>query len=468
MAPAQTQNLPQWQRAAYGFGDFGFNLYWTTISFFILYFYTDVLGFSGKLAGLIFLVAMLWDGITDPLMGYLAQRTRTRWGSYRPYFLFGAFPLAISMVLVFHNPGFEGTALALYAMVAHMLFRTAYTVVNIPYSALSARITQSTTVRNTLSAWRVCFATVGSAFVAYSTLKLVEFFGQGDAPTGFFLTVSLYAALSLPVFFILFATVREPQASASTTMPYSMKHSIKALLKNKPFLIVVGATFFATIGGVLVSKTLVYYFKYTLGDDTAVGLAFAANTLVILIAAPVWAYVTAKTSKRFVWRTGALISITGSLLIFFNGYETVPVVVALVAFSAVGSAAGYLTFWSALPDTVEYGEMLSGRRDESFTFGLMSFVQKASYGLAAAVAGMLLDLIGYEANVEQSKATLDALKVIMTLAPAVMIFIAFLIIGRYSLDQATHDRIVAIVQKRKAKGTAGAVPKAAWVNSRDC
>ncbi|MBP6379089.1 MAG: MFS transporter [Sphingorhabdus sp.] len=452
MSGGDDKSLSQWKRAAYGFGDFGFNLYWTTVSFYILYFYTDVVGLSGTTAGLVFLIAMLWDGIIDPAMGYYAQKTRSRWGSYRPYFLFGAVPLAASLILTFYRPDVEGAALVSYVLVAHILFRTAYTAVNIPYGALSANITQSTEVRNSLSAWRISLATVGSAFVAYSTLKLVTVFGQGDAEKGFVLTATLYAALSIPVFLILFATMRESPPALKPAEPTNFRKSLVDLRKNKPFLVIAGATMLATIGGVLASKTLVYYFKYVLGDDTAVGTAFAVNSVVILISAPFWAYVTAKTSKRFVWRMGAVVSITGSLLLFFNPCETVPVVVGIAALSSVGSAAGYLTFWSALPDTVEYGELRTGRRDESLVFGVMGFIQGASYGVGVALAGMLLDLIGYQANATQSESTLQAIKAMMTLIPAGLILLAFIVIGSYRIDRITHQRIRAILRKRAERG----------------
>jgi glycoside/pentoside/hexuronide:cation symporter, GPH family len=452
MSATQKEELSQWRRAAYGFGDFGFNLYWTTVSFFILYFYTDVVGLSGTVAGIVFLIAMLWDGIIDPVMGYYAQRTRSRWGSYRPYFLFGAIPLAVSLVLTFYRPDLEGAALVTYVLFAHVLFRTAYTAVNIPYGALSAKITQSTEIRNSLSAWRISFATIGSAFVAYSTLKLVAAFGQGDATQGFVLTAALYAGLSIPVFLILFSTMREPPQPLAPAEPTNFKKSLAGLLKNKPFLVIAGATMLATVGAALASKTLVYYFKYVLGDETAVGTAFAVNSVVILVAAPFWAYVTFKTSKRFVWRTGALVSVAGSLLLFFNPHETVSVVVGIAALSAVGSAAGHLTFWSALPDTVEYGELRTGRRDESLVFGVMGFIQGASYGVAVALAGMFLDLIGYQANISQSESTLQALKVIMTLVPAGLILLAFVIIGKYQIDRPTHHRILAVLQKRTERG----------------
>ncbi|KWV93887.1 MFS transporter [Erythrobacter sp. AP23] len=461
--PTDPAEPTRWRRAAYGLGDLGFNLYWSTVSFYILYFYTDVLGLSGKVAGLIFLVAMLWDAVTDPVIGILAQRTRSRWGSYRPYILFGAVPLALSLVLVFLDPGLEGAALVVFALASHMVFRTAYTVVNIPYSALSARITRSTEIRNELAAWRIALATIGTSFVAYSTLKLVGHFGDGDEPFGFVVTMSLFAGISLPVFLILFASVREGEMPAIGTSRPDFWGAFSSLGRNKPFLVILGATIFATLGGVLVSKLLVYYFKYTLGDETAVGLVFAANSIVILFSAPLWAYVTSKTSKRFVWRAGALVSITASLLLYANQRETIPVVVAIAALSSVGSAAAYLTFWSAIPDTVEYGEMRCRRRDESLTFGVMSFVQKSSYGVAAALAGVFIDLIGYQANAQQGQATLDALKFGMTLLPAGLVFVAFLIIGGYRLDSPTYERVLRILEARKTssstkKDTAEAVP----------
>ncbi|MEQ5787565.1 MFS transporter [Erythrobacter sp. NFXS35] len=450
------------QRATYGLGDFGFNLYWTTVGFYVLYFYTDVLGLSGKAAGLIFLIAMLWDGITDPVMGYLAQRTRTRWGSYRPYLLFGAVPLAASLVLVFSDPGLEGVSLAGFTLFAHMLFRTAYTAVNIPYSSLSARMTRSSEDRNRLAAWRISLATLGSAFVAYSTLRLVDHFGNGDPSLGFAMTAGLYAALSLPIFLVVFLVLREPVSEIRHVASSDLGQALSTLRRNTPFFIIMTAMFFATIGGVITSKLLVYYFKYTVGNEEAVGTLFATNSLMILLAVPVLSFITRRSSKRRVWQMGAIISITGSILLYANPFETVTVVICIAAFGAIGSAAGYLTFWSALPDTVEYGEMQSGKREESLTFGVMSFTQKASYGVGAALSGLLLDGIGYSANGTQSAETIEMLKTLMTLLPAGLVAIAFLIIAKYRLDVEAHRRVVGIIDARarrhKSRKVGHAVP----------
>lgn len=451
-ASGRGHRASRWRNAAYGGGDLGFNLYWTTVSFYILYFYTDVLGIPATVAGLIFLASMLWDAIVAPIMGILAQRTHTRWGSYRPYIAGGAVPLCLAMMLLFYDSGLEGPALIAHALAVQILFRTAYTMANIPYSALASSITDSSLDRNALSAWRISLATIGSAFVGYSTLKLVPVLGEGDPSRGFFLTATLYGVLSLPFLLGVSYLVRETYAGPKASGRVSLLEALSVLRRNRPFMIVLAATMCATLGGVISSKTLVYYFKYALGDESAVGLAFAANSLTILVTTPLWALLTARTSKRFVWRTGALCSITGSVLLFLNPFETVWVVVGLVTIVGTGAAAGYLSFWSALPDTVEYGEVRTGKRIESPTFGIMSFAQKATYGLAVAMTGLLLDMIGYQPNVEQAQATIKDLKLIMTLMPAAFISIAFLIIGSYRLDAETHARLVTILHKRRRRG----------------
>jgi GPH family glycoside/pentoside/hexuronide:cation symporter len=279
----------------------------------------------------------------------------------------------------------------------------------------------------------------------------VDYLGHGNDALGFALTATFYAGLSLPVFWILFLTVREPEISYQNGKHESVQVNLRALLKNKPFMVMAIATVLATLGSVVASKTLVYYVKYVVGDETAVGTAFAINSLVILAAAPFWAAVTVRTSKRSVWRAGALISLSSSVLLFLNNTETVSMVVAIVGLSAFGAAAAHLTFWSALPDTVEFGELKSGFRDESLVFGVMGFVQKASYGIAAALAGFLLDQIGYQANSVQSEDTLQALKMVMTLVPAGFIFAAFLVIGQYRLDKTTHGRILSLLRKRTVR-----------------
>lgn len=448
---ATAGDLPRWRQAAYGFGDFGFNLHWSITSLFLLYYYTDVLALPATTAGLIFMIAMVWDGITDPIMGYIAERTRTRWGSYRPYLLFGGPVLAVTLVLMFYRPEAGETALIVYAAATHVLFRTAYTVMSIPYSSLSARITRSARVRNSLSAWRMVSASFGGFFVALTTLKLVEFFGQGDAVTGFFWTAICFAALSLPVFLMLFLTTHEDtidtMSSSSHAAP-GIASSLGALIRNRAFVVVFIATSLLFMGGVMSSKTLIYYYKYTLGDGAASGMALALMTGGAAALIPVWAWVATRIEKRTVWLSGLSISMVVAIMNFLNPFETVLVVTTIFAVGAIGTAASYLSFWSMLPDTVEYGEWQNGVRVESLAFGLMSFAQKVSFGLAAALLGWLLEWVGYTANAQQAPATLDAIKVIMTLVPAGFLAGAIITLRLYPLTGEKHRAMVADISAR--------------------
>lgn len=448
-------SLPR--KLVYGFGDFGFNLYWSSISLYLLYYYTDVLGIAASTAGLIFMIAMIWDGITDPLMGYVAERTRTRWGSYRPYILFGSVPLALSLVLMFYRPDLTATGLIYYTLATHVLFRTTYTVLSIPYSSLSARMTRSSQERNSLAAIRMVSATLGGMFVAFMTLRLVEQFGVGDPVRGFFWVAVLYATLSVPIFLLLFAFTRENEdatASASQEFGLPLREVFAALVRNRAFLIVFFAIVLGMATSVLVSKTLIYYFKYNLDAEASISTALTVLTGMTALCVPIWATIARYTSKRNVWLAGSCVSLAVSITIFLNPYESAAVVTALFAISAIGSAAGALCFWSTLPDTVEYGEWTTGVRTESLVFGLVSFAQKVSFGLAAGLLGVLLDGVGYEANAVQTADTLVGIKTIMTLLPAAIGIGGITLIWFYPIDQKLHGRLVRAIAWRNARATA--------------
>jgi len=172
MSAASLKSEPAVPRLRFGHiltfaaGDFGFNLYWQSLSLYLLFFYTDSVGLTAAAAGLIYMVASIWDGLVDPVVGVLAGRTRSRWGRYRPYLLFGAPPLALAFTLLYFRPPLAGTMLVAAMLGAHLLFRSLYAVVNVPYAALTARITQRADERATISGLRMLFSTVDPAHCA--------------------------------------------------------------------------------------------------------------------------------------------------------------------------------------------------------------------------------------------------------------------------------------------------------------
>jgi glycoside/pentoside/hexuronide:cation symporter, GPH family len=294
--------LPIAQRLGYGIGDFGFNLFFTTASLYLLFYYTDVLGLSPATAGWVFAVALIWDALFDPVMGYIANRTRTRWGRYRPYLLFGGVPLAISWALMFLPVGFTGGALVMFATATHILFRTLYGVVGMPYLALSATMTRDSHERGILASIRMVAATSCGLFAAFFTLKMVALLGGGSI--GFFWTAALYGALASLVFLVVFLTSVETVADRAEPSP-TFGEMLRSLRGNRAFWIVCAAMLASAFGGTLLSKTLPYYFKYALHRPDLIGLGLTALTAAIALSMPVWMFVMKRSSKRTMWLAGA-------------------------------------------------------------------------------------------------------------------------------------------------------------------
>ncbi len=194
------------EKVGYGLGDTASHFVWDMVGFWLLFFYTDVYGIPAAAAGTIMLIARFWDMASDPLMGIISDRTRTRWGRFRPFILFGAVPYAVLAVLTFTTPDFGETGRIVYAGATYILLMTAYTAINLPYSSLAAVMTPDTYERAGLNTYRFVFAFIGQLIVAGLALTLANKFGGGDKAVGFQYTVILFAALSVVFFFVSFAT----------------------------------------------------------------------------------------------------------------------------------------------------------------------------------------------------------------------------------------------------------------------
>lgn len=439
------------RRLGYGVGDIGFNLFWTTASLFLLLFYTDVAGLPPATAGWVFAAALVWDAVTDPVMGYLASRTRSRWGRYRPWILFGAVPLAASWALMFAPLGLNGVALTLWALAAQMLFRTFYTVVSMPYVSLSAAMTSDSSERGLLAMIRMLSATGAGLAIALATLPLVEQLGGGDQARGFFRVALLYATLSVALLLMVFAASREDPAASTAPLP-SMADMARMLGSNRAFWLVAGFMLMGAVASTFFGKTIPYHLKYDAGREALIGPSLATITGAAFLAIPLWTALMRRTSKRTVALAGLALGSVGYVLFFAgHGAGKAPFFATLAVIGAA-SGAGYLSFWSMLPDTVEYGEWKTGVRAEGIIFGFISFVQKAALGIAVGTLGQALAGIGYVANQPQAPETLAAIRQLMLWAPILCAAAGATIIWFYPLDRATHARLVADIRIRQQQG----------------
>jgi glycoside/pentoside/hexuronide:cation symporter, GPH family len=439
--------MPLSMRLGYSVGDFGFNLFFTTASLYLLFYYTDVLGLPPATAGWVFAAALIWDAIFDPVMGYLATRTRTRWGRYRPYLLFGSLPLAFSWTLIFLPVSLEGTSLVIFAGATHILFRTCYAVVSMPYLALSAVLTSNSHERGILASLRMLAAATCGLLSAFFTLKLVALLGGGRE--GFFWVSILYGLTASIIFLIVFRTVREPAIAADAPSP-NLRQTLEMLRSNRAFWVVCAAMLLGGIGGTTANKMLPYYFKYALGREDLIGPALGASALSIMISIPLWTWVMKRWSKRAMWIAGMVIGVTGYMLFWFAP-ENPKFLIPVLMLMGFGGGAGYIGFWAMMPDTVEYGEWRSGFRSEGGIFGIVTLIQKAALGLAAATLGELLGMIGYVANQTQSAEILWNMKAIMIIGPACFATAAAVAIAFYPISPRLHMRLVRGLQWRQLR-----------------
>ena len=442
-----SETLPVRRRFGYGVGDFAFNLFFTTASLYLLYFYTDVLGLPPQTAGWIFAAPLIWDAISDPIMGYFASRTRTRWGRYRPYILFGAIPLAISWAAMFLPTGLTGSALVLYALATHMVFRTLYTVVSMPYLSLSAVMTSSSHERGVLASFRMMAATSAGLFVALTTLTLATRFGGGNEGYGFFVIMSLYATLAAAILLFVFSQTEERVATVAPGAD-DMRAMARMIRRNTPFWLIGGMLLFASMASTIFGKTLPYVLKYEFDRSDLIGPALGAIAFFAMVSIPLWTWVMKRTSKRAVALAGISANGLGWLgFLLLVGTDVTNLFVCM-AVLGIGGGASALTFWAMIPDTVEFGEYRSGVRAEGMVFGFISFLQKAALGLAVGLLGELLGLIGYRANVAQSPETLADMRLLMTLAPLSCAIVAGAFVWLYPLDRQTHGRLVRVLDDR--------------------
>ena len=436
------------RRIGFGIGDFGINVFWNMTNLFAMFFYTDVVGISNTMAGLIIFGAMVWDTITDPLIGVVAERTRTRFGRFRPYLLVGALPLAVSFVLMFHAPSGPETYLALYALGTQLVFRTFYTVVSVPYSSLSARMTQDSDERGALAVHRMVFASIAGIVIAAFTRDGAALLGDGDLKLGFERISIAYAGIGMVAVLTCVFHTRENPKLDDHHETSDIKSILHMLSKNSAFWTAFSIILFGMIGATISSKAVLYYLKYNLGAEHLTGLTLLLVAVTILIAVPIWGWASTKIGKRWVWTSGISISAITTLSLWLNPLEIPQVVLPILAFGAIGSAANYFSTWSTLPDTVEYGQWKTGIRSESVIFGAVAFAQKLALGVATLIAGLLLDSFGYKANTEQTETALTGLKMMISLIPFIMALICLVIVQRYRLDQRMHARIKAEISAR--------------------
>lgn len=447
-----TINLSMKEKMGYACGDMASNFYWRLFDVFLFIFYTDVFGIPAAAVGTMMLVTRLIDAFSDPLMGALADRTKSKYGKFRPYLVWGIIPIVAAGVLTFTVPDLSDGGKLIWAYATYIFMMLAYTFINVPYGALLGVITSDPQDRTTLTSFRFIGAFTGGSLVAYFTPELVSYFGQGDEIKGWQSTLMLYGVAAAALFFISFVTTKEriqPQASN----PASVKQDLLDLSQNKPWLIlfVLALVIMMTIS--LRASTGTFYFKYVVERADLIG----AFSMTYLIALAIGAASTPLMTKFFDKKT-LLIGLMLLVAVLSTCFFVIPkeqITLMFVTQALIGFCLGPKSplVFSMYADTADFGEWRTGRRATAMVFSAAAFSQKLGGALAGALIGWMLASLGYTANQVQGSESLLGISLLMTVIPGAFAFIAVVIVQRYPLDAKTLENVQDALHERKSSGT---------------
>ena len=438
------------EKVGYGIGDMGFNFYWANISAFLLIFYTDVMGISAAAVGTMILITKIIDAFTDPAMGAIADRTKTRFGKFRPYLLFAALPMAGAGVLTYSTPDLSDGGKLLWAYGTYSLMMLMYTVLSTPYSALSGVITANSQDRTTLISFRFIAAFSGTTIVNYFTLDMVQWFGQGNDALGWQLTMGVYGIAAALMFMTVFFTTREriaPPPEQNT----AVLQDIKDLLNNRPWIVLFALALIIMITIVMRGGTVVYYLKYYVERPELTGEFLAIYSIALALGAASTPLMT-----RFVDKKKLMVILMCIVGVLSCGMYFVPqnnITAMFVINTLIGFALGPKSplAFSMYADTADYTEWKTGRRATAMTFAAATFSQKLGGAIASATIAWMLAGMGYVANEAQSDASKMGIVLLLTIIPGVIAFIAAFSMRFYELDNDTLAQVQTELLARKAQ-----------------
>lgn len=436
------------EKVGYGLGDTASNLYFQMFVNFLLFFYTDIFGIPAAAAGTMLMVSRFWDAANDPLMGVIADRTNTKWGKFRPYLIWTSVPLAIIGVLTFITPDFDVAGKIIYAYITFTLIMMAYTAINIPYSALMGVISPNSLERTSVATYRFVLAFIGAFIVQGLTLPLVELFGGGNQAVGFPLTMGVFGVLACILFYITFSSTRE-RVIVPATQKSSVKEDLKNLIKNRPwmYLLIMGVF---TLGYIIIrSGTILYYFKYYIGDEVLASLFMVLGTIAVIIGVACTQFFARKFGKKKFYITVMGLSTLLTILFYFIPSEQIVMIFVLHILISLVMAPQAPLLWSMYADTADYSEWKNGRRATGLVFSAATFAQKFGIAIGGGMAGWLLAFFGFVANTQQTPDTLNGIRLMMSFIPAIGSLIAAIAAFFYELDDETMKNIETDLQARK-------------------
>ncbi|CAM3998534.1 glycoside-pentoside-hexuronide (GPH):cation symporter [Pseudoalteromonas byunsanensis] len=422
------------EKIAYGLGDTASNLIFQTVMMFLLLFYTDVMGLEPALVGTLFLVVRIFDAVTDPLMGAIADRTQSKYGQYRPYLLWLCVPFALISILAFTTPQWPYNLKVAYAFVTYALLMLVYTAINIPYSALGGVMTKDPQQRVSLQSYRFVFGMLGGLIIAAGTMPLVELLGNGDVQKGYQLTMALMGLLGMILFLLCFLGTKErikPNPSLSTP---AISSDFKLLFKNSQWRILSLVGVFLLTGQVLKASLAVYYVKYYLQLPDLVTQFVTVGMIASILGCACSSWLASRVCKVKAYISLQVTAALLCALAFFveqHQWQWAFVLFALWSFFLQMATP---LLWAMMADTIDYGHLTTKRRVTGMVYSSVVFFIKLGIALGGAIAGWLLSYFGYQADVAQSPQTQYGISLSFSIFPAFGSIVVAYLMRSYLLD----------------------------------
>lgn len=437
----KTNKLTILEKVGFGSGDTAVNLVISSMFLIVSYFYTDIFGLKPAHMGILFLVARLVDAVTDPLMGLVTDKVNTRWGRYRPYFLFMSIPFGLSIFLMFSTPDWSYNAKLVWAYATYILVTVMFTSVTIPYISLIGVLTPDPKERLSANGYRLFFAKVAAFLVTIIVPIMAENWGDGDLAAGYQASMGLMGALgTLLLLFCFFTTTERVKHQVQDK---TLGEQFKILIKNDQWLILCAVCFTGTLGYVIRSSVAAYYAKYYLGADATMLSAFMTTGVTgALLAMIASTWITKRFCKVQLFRWTQLAVGVLSVIMFF-AVQPGDIWLAFALYFLISFVVDLHApvFWSAIAEAVDYGQAKTGKRVSGLAFGGISFFQKAGMGAAGFIVGLLLTYFNYEANVEQSPFTLTGIALMLSVIPGVFHAIMGGLMFKYKITDKYYEEM---------------------------
>lgn len=435
----------------YGLGDLASQFVWTFVGSYLTIFYTDIVGFAPATVSAIMLLARVWDAVNDPMMGSIAENTRTKFGRFRPYIAFGCPFLAVFAVMTFINMG-NGTGGVIFSALVYIIAGMLYTLVNIPYSSLAAVMTEDPEQRNLIGTSRSIGMNVGMIIVNSCSAGLaLHFSGEGAEVAnghGYMMTAIVYSIIAIPLFLIVFATSKEVIESAGEVRKISPKETLGAMVSNRYLMTVflVSTTqMIAFMGRISITA---FYVIYCLGAFTMIALIMTIPSIGGIIGSLFVAPLAKKIGKKNVLTVTLIGQGIGLFIVYFAPFDNMTMIMAGHWIYGIFNC-GFPICLSMVADCVDYQQEKTGLRMDGSYYAVYGLSTKFGNAIGSAVGIIIMSAFGYVANAEQTPEALRGINITVNLLPAILLVVAAVLL--YFLWNKTDADFDAIRERNRNK-----------------